>query len=615
MLSPPTIHEALKTLRRTLPAAAGLLQLDLGHAAAHWTQTLDRKLLPRMSPDFPLVAAICGGGSAGKSTLFNGLMQAPLSPSGGRAGINRRVLIGIREDASGSAPFLHALAETFGAPAEPMDNPKRLLTAGRPLLCTSSGLPEQIALLDTPDIDTGAKDRYANRDLARHSLEVADLFLYIFTNATYNNRDNTDFIARMLTGMGTRPCYLVYRVYSAFDNEEVLSHAHTVARNLYGNGFEQHVLGIYRADEDNAVAAGEKTMALQPIWGDQNDLSTALAGLDSSNLRKHLLGSIEADAVEQASQMTMRIQRAYDDLSHYNKALQQAQNRAIRQVLSHFPADRVLRRFAKIWMTSDPPHIKWMRRTGRIVGWPMRMLVKTARKAGNVGDPADPTVAEPPEQRLEADLLEGANALHRICIDPQYTWNGRQSAVPAVVLTAQEGLRRKNWRSALETILANKGQVLDWSLQLDDDLRALARKLRRQMGLIDQVRQTFSALLNVIPTTAAITYILHTGDPAGAAGIKVKLTGLLGLHDLYALVAIPATAGLSKTDQQQLDLLLKPLAQTWLEHKSKTVQALFEQQISADLLKAVRSTTAQLDPLLSDTHRALEQCGKPIETR
>lgn len=605
------MHEALKTLRRTLPAAAELLHLDLGESFTHWTQSLDRKLLPRMAQEFPLVAAICGGGSAGKSTLFNGLMQTPLSPSGGRAGINRRVLIGTHENASGSELFLQALAETFGSPAKPLDNPERLLTPGSPLLCSSAGLPKNIALLDTPDIDTGARGRYTNRDLARHSLEVADLFLYIFTNATYNNRDNTDFIARMLTGMGTRPCYLVYRVYPGFDDGEVLNHARTVARNIYGDAFEHHLLGIYRADEDNGVAAGEKAIDLQPIWGVKHDLPSALAGLDARKLRHRVLGSMQADATEQASHMTVLIRQSSENLSHYRSAMQQAQSRAIRQVLSHFPADQVLRRFAKIWMASDPSHIKLMRRTGRIVGWPMRVLLKTARKVGGTAGPEDRAVAAHLlEQRLEADLLKGANTLHRICLDPQYSWQSRQAAVPAAVLPVQERLRRKNWQSAIETILANKIQILNWSQQLDDDLSALAQKLREQMSLIDQIRQTFSALLNVIPATAAITYILHTGDPVGAAGIKVKLTGLLGLHDLYALVAIPATAGLSKTDQQQLDLLLKPLVQTWLENKYKTVQALFEQQISGNLMEAVHATAAQIDQLLSDTDRALEQCGK-----
>jgi hypothetical protein len=384
-----------------------------------------------------------------------------------------------------------------------------------------------------------------------------------------------------------------------------------VARNLYGDAFEHHLLGIYRANEDNAVAAGEKALALQPVWGVKHGLSAALAGLDTGQLRQHLLGSMQTDALAQAAHMTERIRQARANLSRYRSAMQQAQNRAIRQVLSNFPADQVLRRFAKIWMASDPSHIKVMRRTGRIVGWPMRILVKTARKVGKTAGPEDRTVAaQLLEQQLEADLLRGANMLHRICLDPQYTWEGRQAPAPAAVNPAQERLRQQNWQSAIETILANKRRVLNWSRQLDDDLSALAQTLREQMSLIDQIRQTFSALLNVIPATAAITYILHTGDPVGAAGIKVKLTGLLGLHDLYALVAIPATAGLSKTDQQQLDLLLKPLVQTWLENKYKTVQALFEQQISGNLLEVVHDTAVRLDQLLSEKDQALEQCGK-----
>jgi nicotinamide riboside kinase len=66
-----------------------------------WTHALDVKLLPKLHPDFPLVVAICGGGSAGKSTLFNSLVGRPVSPMGGRAGLNRRVLAALNEPTSG----------------------------------------------------------------------------------------------------------------------------------------------------------------------------------------------------------------------------------------------------------------------------------------------------------------------------------------------------------------------------------------------------------------------------------------------------------------------------------------------------------------------------------
>jgi Flp pilus assembly CpaF family ATPase len=47
--------------------------LDSRPAIDGWQQAVDTRLLPRLMPEFPLVAAICGGGSSGKSTLFNTL--------------------------------------------------------------------------------------------------------------------------------------------------------------------------------------------------------------------------------------------------------------------------------------------------------------------------------------------------------------------------------------------------------------------------------------------------------------------------------------------------------------------------------------------------------------
>jgi hypothetical protein len=126
------------------------------------------------------------------------------------------------------------------------------------------------------------------------------------------------------------------------------------------------------------------------------------------------------------------------------------------------------------------------------------------------------------------------------------------------------------------------------------------------MGFMDQIRQTFAALLNVIPATAAITYILHTGDPVGAAGIKVKLTGIFGLHDLYALIAIPATAGMSKADRKQLEQLLAPLARTWLAHKFTTVRELFETHITGRLLDSVGSARSKAAALTDEIDAALK---------
>ena len=588
-------------MRRCLPEAAEILNIELGPAFDHWIRTLDGKILPRAHPDFPVVVAICGGGSAGKSTLFNTLAGTPVSPTGGRAGLNRRVLIAIHDSISGSMALQGPLSEAFGAQPAPLEAQDQLLLPGNPLYCHSAGIPKNLALLDTPDIDTGAKGAYANRDLARQCLEAADVFIYIFTNATYNNLDNTDFIARMLTGMGTRPCYLVYRAYPSFSDDEIRDHAGVVAGNIYGSSENANVLGIYRADEDNAVAAGETTMTLKPVAGTTAALAQDLAALDTAALRSRLLASMIRDAVDQGRQMADALSTALFEANQYRQVLQNKQNQCVQTALSHFPTDRVLRRFAQLWLKSDPTHIKLMRRTGSAIQWPMKALLKTVRhiKEGRAAPPSLPSQDEL-ARKVEIDLITAANRLYHDSIDDRLSIENGQIKAPAVVATERLGLRRKPWNTTLDIILAQKEAVLSWSSQLDDDLKTLADELRSRMGVVDQLRQTFAAFLNVIPATAAVTYILHTGDPVGAAGIKIKLTGLLGLHDLYALIAIPATAGMSKADHRQLEQLLAPLARTWLAHKFKTVQALFEGHITGAIFDRLSSAQERATALLQE---------------
>jgi hypothetical protein len=132
------------------------------------------------------------------------------------------------------------------------------------------------------------------------------------------------------------------------------------------------------------------------------------------------------------------------------------------------------------------------------------------------------------------------------------------------------------------------------------------------MGIKSKIRHTFSAFLNVVPATVAVTYILSTGDPVGAVGIKVKLTGLFGLHDLYALVAIPATTGLKKADQKQLDDMLGPIVQAWLNNKLKEIKDLFEQEITGGILGAAKHAVDEADTLINQIEANIQKCGKAM---
>ncbi len=595
--------------------------MDEGPLIEEWARALELKLFPRVDPDFPLIAAICGGGSSGKSTLFNALVGSKVSPTGGRAGMNRRILIALHDKAASRKDFLLSLYEPFGAEPEPLLHPSDLEAPGAPLYLASRTIPKNLILLDTPDFDTGSKGVYTNRQWARKALETADFFLYIFTNSNYNNRDNTDFVARMLTGIGTRKAFLVYRAYPSFTDAEVGDHAMTVARNLYGTQAEDQVLGIYRIDEDNAVASGKRFPSLSPIQPESPPFSEALDAVDPRKLRKSMLESVLADAVLQAQSLSADLRLSREKLLRCKDRLIAVQDAQVRRALTCFPADRITKRFVKIWTASDPMHIRSLRKTGQILETPFRLLVKvfgrfrgTAASEISQGRPADF------ESQLESDLLHAAHELFSAALEgrdlssmppaspeeeskvdlhgkPEKPLRAQRAPGHPVIQNQQDVLARTGWPATRDALLAQKEWITGISESMDRELWDIANGFRRRMRPADRIRQSLSAALNVLPATIAVTYILHTGDPVGAVGIKVKLASLLGAKDLYALLAIPATAGLKSADVKQLQEMLEPLAQVWFESQYKKIETLFEAHITGKILGRAGEALTRSQPL------------------
>jgi hypothetical protein len=621
-----SLYHNLKQIRVELPRLADILKLDAEKEIGPWAQVIDARLLARFDPAFPLVAAICGGGSSGKSTLFNSLMGARYAPTGGRAGMNRRVLVSIPPELVSQSACIAALVEPFGEPPALLKNSGDLLEPGGPLYVAGRPTAADMILLDTPDFDTGARGRYSNRDSARSALEAADILIYVFTNSNYNNRDNTDFIARMLTGIGRRKCFLVYRCYPSFTAEEVAEHAMTVGRNIYGDAADRYVLGVFRVDEDNRIAAGDASMTLRPVGPGALSSAEALRAIDLPQLRFDLHATMLADVIEDAAALVGRAKLSLDELRRYAAALRAAQGVCLQEALSFFPMDRVIRRFAKIWAATDPPAVKFMRRTGNVIELPVRAVFGAAGWAREKlsGVPAVVPPAEQFSRRLEENLVAAATTLHHTLLSPHLSpvaVEGRGTPGTAadpeppftvsahpVVLAEQEKLRRMDFSSILQAILARKEAISRIDRDMEVELREVADHFRRRMGVWSKISQTFWAALNVLPATVAVTYVLSTGDPVGAATIKVKLAGLFGLKDLYALVAIPVTRGMKQADQKQLKAMLGPLAQTWLRHKFAEVQALFEEELSGAILRSAGNAAeaagclvAQIEEYLNHT--------------
>jgi hypothetical protein len=649
-----SLNKALKNLRSDIPSVVEKLGLSQSIRLKSWTNVIDGKLLPRFSPDFPLMAAICGGGSSGKSTLFNSLVGDRLSPSGGKAGINRRILVSAPGEIFRQKSFLSTLFEPFGTDSKPLEDKEELTVPGCPLYILSGNVPRNMLLMDTPDFDTGAQGTYTNREVVQQALETSDILIYVFTNSNYNNRDNTDFISDILTGIGMRKCFLVYRVYYGFDNEEVVRHAMTLARNLYGDDAEKYVMGIYRTDEDNAVASGEKFMELRPARRKDLPFDEALKRLDPRKLRPELLSSILEGTLKKATDVLDQTKVSLDELRLYLDALQMVQSQCVRDALPHFPIDMVMRRFVDIWLSTDPTYIKAMRQTGDIFSQPFKMIGRAAGKVKNKILPdRSHKISEEFRDKVEEDLIQVVNTMHQrtagseisvsmtlkepvsrrmvdifkriisykgmkgmpyidFAEDDKGTFTLWVSAHP-VVFKEQQLLRDRDWKKALEVILSHKDVIIEISENLESDLSQLVSHMRENMGITDRFRETFSAFLNVIPATAAITYVLSTGDAVGAAGIKVKLASLFGLHDLYALIAIPATTGMRRADQKQLESILGPIAKEWLDEKLRKVQEIFEDEITGGIIRAATDAIRDSEELITRIEDGMAICEKAVK--
>jgi len=623
-----SLRDEIETFRHNLPALINFLKLDVDVSA--WESNIDKKVLPKLAPDFPLVAAICGGGSSGKSSLFNALIQEHASPTGGTAGINRRILISGNQRQATSKKEFADLFESFGFRPQPLRDNGELTQPGGARFVLNATTPENLILLDTPDFDTGLKGAYLNREIARQALDVSDILIYIFTNANYNNRDNTDFISDILTSIGLRKCFLVYRVYASYVDNEIRDHAKTVAQNLYGPTWAQHVLGVYRAEEDNRVATNKIFMRLEPLGKDGLSLVASLAALERDKIRLTLMQSVLTDVVQQANEIVQQADISLAELELYRNALQAWQSQCVQQALKRFPMDAVLTRFMEIWHQTDPAHVKWMRQAGRVIDLPVRAAIKTVKWFRGKNDQKSQRFQRRSEQCAEEakeDFLSAANDLwhkfmdadisvtissndpvakqmnadlerirqyhqgragvcpHQMQIRPDGRWIFSIQAHPAV-MDAGRIPAAADWRARIESKLSETNILLEPSSAIDRDLERLVDTFRKRMNIFAKMGQTFSAFLNVLPATLAVTYILSTGDPVGAAGIKVKLSGLFGLKDLYALVALPATTGLRKADRAQLETLMGPIAKTWLNHKLDMIQALFEDTISGQALES-----------------------------
>ena len=181
---PPTavteLAMALSRLRAAIGGVAYPLVMpsadDARRVGAALVAQLDDYLLPRLARlDAPLLVVVGGSTGAGKSTLVNSLVRAPVSTTGVLRPTTRSpVLVSNPTDLPWfqRGQLLPGLVRTQESSADP--HALQLVSA--------PALGAGLAFLDAPDIDS-VVDR--NRALATQLLAAADLWLFVTTASRY----------------------------------------------------------------------------------------------------------------------------------------------------------------------------------------------------------------------------------------------------------------------------------------------------------------------------------------------------------------------------------------------------------------------------------------------
>ena len=149
-----------------------------------WYELLTRKLLPQLVGEPFIVAAVTGGTNIGKSVIFNHIAKADASATSPLASMTRHpvclVPAGFQESHDLSEIFPGFVLEEWTDPAAALrDTPEHYLYWRH-----CERLPENLLVLDTPDIDSDAPINWQRADYVRHA---ADVLIVVLTQQKYND--------------------------------------------------------------------------------------------------------------------------------------------------------------------------------------------------------------------------------------------------------------------------------------------------------------------------------------------------------------------------------------------------------------------------------------------
>jgi energy-coupling factor transporter ATP-binding protein EcfA2 len=512
------LPEALGRLRDDLRAVRLDLAVPGAEEARHTRDDLvaqvDDYLLPRLGQmDAPALIVFGGSTGAGKSTLMNSLVGTVVSPAGVLRPTTRAPVLAFHPN---DLEWFEGARVLPGLPRATGGEPR----PGTVLLAPTESLPEGLAILDSPDIDSVLAE---NRALAGQLLAAADGWLFVTTAARYADAVPWEYL-RAARDRGTALSLVLNRVPEDA-GREVPAH---LRQMLEDEGLpEADVLVV----PETLLAEGLlPAPALAPVRAWLDDLAAdaqARAALVRRTLRGALASLparaavVEGAAVEQLS--TAAELRAEADAAYT------AAGREVEVALRSGSLLRgeVLARWHEVVGTGDV-----MRTLESRVGWARDRL-----KSLVSGKPAaEEELREAVEDRVEGVVRAAAE---RAAERTARAW--RERVAGRALLDGTTGLDRASAEVQAETeeeVRAWQGVVLDLVREHGASKRATARLA--------------SLGVNGAGLTVMLAVFAHTGGLTGAEVVVAGGTSALSQKVLEAIFGDQAVRTLAAQAREDL---------------------------------------------------------------
>jgi energy-coupling factor transporter ATP-binding protein EcfA2 len=516
-------------MRANLPDELGRLRDDLGavrldlavpgadearRARDDLVAQVDDYLLPRLAQmDAPALIVVGGSTGAGKSTLLNSLLGSVVSPAGVLRPTTRAPVLAFHPDDLQwfeSPRVLPGLPRASGGEAQP----------GTLQLAPTNSLPQGLALLDSPDIDSVLAE---NRALANQLLAAADGWLFITTAARYADAVPWEFL-RAARDRGTTLSLVLNRVPEDA-GREVPAH---LRQMLEKEGLpEAEVLVV---PEVPLVEELIPAPALAPVRAWLDDLAAdaqARAALVRRTLRG-ALASLPARAAVVENAVVQQLSAAAELRAEVDAAYAAAGQEVEAALRSgSLLRGEVLARWHEVIGTGDA-----MRALESRVGWARDRL-----RSVFTGKPSDDgELREAVENRVEAVVRAAAE---RAAERTARAWHERLAG--QALLAEPTGLDR----ASVELESATEDEVRAWQGVVFDLVRAEGASKRATARLA-------SLGVNGAGLTVMLAVFAHTGGLTGAEVVVAGGTSALSQKVLEAIFGDQAVRTLAAQAREDL---------------------------------------------------------------